>query len=215
MPNHWSPNFAIIAFLVVMSAVVFAWTYSVYFAPASATSTPTEVIPTVTPLKADSMFVPSPIVIVPTATSTATPTREATATKEPTKKATATATKESDKGESPNIVSASGNASGNASAGAGNADAGNAGSGNESSAGVTDTPGPGEISIDFTATDDIASLTVIVDGNNVFDGPLVNGDATGYITGANFEVHVSDPNALVLYKDGKSVQMGDSVFSLP
>jgi cytoskeletal protein RodZ len=218
MPNHWSPNFAIIAFLVVMSAVVFAWTYSVYFAPASATSTPTEVIPTVTPLKADSMFVPSPIVIVPTATATATPTKPATATKEPTKKATATATatKEADNAESPNIVSTSGNASGN-DAGAGNADAGNASSdsGNESSADVTDTPAPGEISIDFTATDDIASLTVIVDGNNVFDGPLVNGDATGYITGANFEVHVSDPNALVLYKDGKSFQMGDSVFSLP
>lgn len=216
MPNHWSPNFAIIAFLVVMSAVVFAWTYSVYFAPASATSTPTEVIPTVTPLKADSMFVPSPLVIIPTATATATPTQEATATKEPTKKATAkataTATKAANTAESPNIVSTSGNASGNASADSGNSssDAGNA-----SSADVTDTPGPGEISIDFVATDDITSLTVIVDGNKVFDGPLVNGDATGYITGANFEVHVSDPNALVLYKDGKSFQMGDSVFSLP
>jgi cytoskeletal protein RodZ len=216
MPNHWSPNFAIIAFLVVMSAVVFAWTYSVYFAPASATTTPTEVIPTVTPLKADSMYAPSPLAIIPTATATATPTREATATKEPTKKptakATATATKEAASNQSSNIASTSGNASGNTSADSGNA---SSDSGNASSADATDTPAPGEISIDFVATDDISSLTVIVDGNNVFDGPLVNGDATGYLTGTNFEVHVSDPNALVLYKDGKSFQMGDSVFSLP
>ncbi|MBN9074596.1 MAG: helix-turn-helix domain-containing protein, partial [Rhizobiales bacterium] len=128
MPNHWSPNFAIIAFLVVMSAVVFAWTYSVYFAPASATSTPTEIIPTVTPLKSDSMFVPIPLAIVPTETATAKPTRLATATKEPTKKPTqkATATKEAASTVSTNIVSTSGNAStdsGNSDAAAGNASA--------------------------------------------------------------------------------------------
>jgi cytoskeleton protein RodZ len=31
---HWAPNFAIIAFMVAMSAVIFAWLYSAYFAPA-------------------------------------------------------------------------------------------------------------------------------------------------------------------------------------
>ncbi len=63
MPNHWAPNFAIIAFLVVMSAIVFAWMYSAYFAPEEAQSTPTEVIPTVTPVDSDTLFLPSPAAI--------------------------------------------------------------------------------------------------------------------------------------------------------
>jgi cytoskeletal protein RodZ len=29
--SHWAPNFAIIAFMVVISAIVFAWMYSAYF----------------------------------------------------------------------------------------------------------------------------------------------------------------------------------------
>lgn len=218
MPNHWSPNFAIIAFLVVMSAVVFAWMYSVYFAPGDPTSTPTEVIPTVTPLNADSMFGPSPVLVLGTSTPTATATKEATATKQPTKKATAkatataTATAEPTQSASTDIVSTDGNASSNASGS--NASDGNASSAD--AAAPTDTPAAeGQITVDFVATGDISSLTVIVDGNNVFDGPLVNGDATGYITGKIFDVHVSDPNSLDIYKDGKSFQMGSSTFSLP
>jgi cytoskeletal protein RodZ len=210
MPNHWSPNFAIIAFLVVMSAVVFAWMYSVYFAPGDPTSTPTEVIPTVTPLNADSMFGPSPVLVLGTSTPTATATKEATATKQPTKKATAkataTATTEPTQIASTDIVSTDGNSSGNSSdSNASSADA----------SAPTDTPAAGQITLDFVATGDISTLTVIVDGNNVFDGPLVNGDATGYITGTTFDVHVSDPNSLDIYKDGKSFQMGSSTFSLP
>jgi cytoskeleton protein RodZ len=33
VPSRWAPNFAIIAFMVIMSAVIFAWMYSAYFAP--------------------------------------------------------------------------------------------------------------------------------------------------------------------------------------
>jgi len=40
-PTHWAPNFAVIAFMVVMSAVVFAWLYSAYLAPPSSLATPT------------------------------------------------------------------------------------------------------------------------------------------------------------------------------
>lgn len=40
-PTHWAPNFAIIAFMVVMSAVVFAWLYSAYLAPPAMPMTPT------------------------------------------------------------------------------------------------------------------------------------------------------------------------------
>ncbi len=41
VPSHWVPNFAIIAFMVIMSAVIFAWMYSAYFAPPD-NGTPTE-----------------------------------------------------------------------------------------------------------------------------------------------------------------------------
>ena len=243
IPQHFSPNFAIIAFLVVMSAVVFAWMYSVYFAPPGATSTPTEVIPTVTPLKSDSMFGPSPIIVPPTATPSVTATAEAPApTQKATKEATATATRKPNAGNaaSNNIVPVNGNTSGSNASTAGTsnsssgsaADANSSGSGStganatdasassgnasgNSVAGATETPAAGQMSLDFVATSNLTSLTVVVDGNNVFDSSLANGDATGYLTGSSFEVHVSDPNGLLIYKDGKSFQMGESTFSLP
>jgi cytoskeleton protein RodZ len=230
VPQHFSPNFAIIAFFVVMSAVVFAWTYSVYFAPPGATSTPTEVIPTVTPLQSDSMFGPSPIIIPNTPTPSVTATAAASPTAKPTKQATATATTKPDNGANTNtIVPTGGNSSdSNASAAnSGNADSStadaNASDANASAANsadtvdasATQTPADGQISLDFVATTDLDSLTVVVDGNNVFDSSLANGDATGYLTGTNFEIHVSDPNGLKIYKDGNSFQMGLSTFSLP
>lgn len=68
MPSHWAPNFAIIAFMVVMSAVVFAWFYSAFFAAGEPLPTPT-VVPTATQLAIG--IAPTPIV---------TPDRERTAT---------------------------------------------------------------------------------------------------------------------------------------
>ncbi len=72
MPRHWSPNFAIIAFMVVMGAVIFAWVYSITFSPEPAASTAPPAIPTVTPIPDDRLALPSPTAI-PTAT-TAPPT---------------------------------------------------------------------------------------------------------------------------------------------
>ncbi|MCA9877442.1 MAG: helix-turn-helix domain-containing protein [Thermomicrobiales bacterium] len=75
MPRHWSPNFAIIAFMVVMGAVVFAWVYSISFSPPPAASTVPPAIPTVTPIPEDRLALPSPTAM-PTATAappTATP----------------------------------------------------------------------------------------------------------------------------------------------
>lgn len=37
MPSHWAPNFAIIAFAVVLSAIVFAWGYSIWVTPSDTT----------------------------------------------------------------------------------------------------------------------------------------------------------------------------------
>lgn len=42
VPSHWAPNFAIIAFMVIMSAVIFAWMYSAYFAPPDPTGDASE-----------------------------------------------------------------------------------------------------------------------------------------------------------------------------
>ena len=84
VPTNFTPNFAIIAFLVVMSAVMFAWMYSAYFAPKEATSTPTEIIPTVTPVSADTLILPSPTPAPPTPTATATPSPEPTSEPVPT-----------------------------------------------------------------------------------------------------------------------------------
>lgn len=72
MPRHWSPNFAIIAFMVVMGAVIFAWVYSISFSPQPAASTVPPAIPTVTPIPEDRLALPSPTAM-PTAT-TAAPT---------------------------------------------------------------------------------------------------------------------------------------------
>lgn len=50
MPSHWAPNFAIIAFAVVLSAIVFAWGYSIYVTPPSEDPAATLVASTTTPL---------------------------------------------------------------------------------------------------------------------------------------------------------------------
>ncbi len=78
MPRHWSPNFAIIAFMVVMGAVIFAWVYSISFSPQPAASTVPPAIPTVTPIPEDRLALPSPTAL-PTATAVAP-----TATSQPT-----------------------------------------------------------------------------------------------------------------------------------
>ena len=68
MPNHFTPNFAIIAFLVVLSAIVFAWVYSVYRGPSDVLPTPT-MQTTVTPIATVDGAAPI------SATATATPAR--------------------------------------------------------------------------------------------------------------------------------------------
>ena len=76
MPRHWSPNFAIIAFMVVMGAVIFAWVYSISFSQEPVASTVPPAVPTVTPIPDDRLVLPSPTAI-PTATPTSSPTATA------------------------------------------------------------------------------------------------------------------------------------------
>lgn len=48
--SHWAPNFAIIAFMVFISAIIFAWMYSAYFKNPDALATRTVGVATVTPV---------------------------------------------------------------------------------------------------------------------------------------------------------------------
>jgi cytoskeleton protein RodZ len=48
--SHWAPNFAIIAFMVFISAIVFAWMYSAYFKSPETLATRTVGVATVTPV---------------------------------------------------------------------------------------------------------------------------------------------------------------------
>jgi cytoskeletal protein RodZ len=50
MPSHWAPNFAIIGFAVVLSAIVFAWGYSIYVTPPSGDPEATVATVATTPL---------------------------------------------------------------------------------------------------------------------------------------------------------------------
>lgn len=83
--SHWAPNFAIIAFMVVMSAVVFAWMYSAYFQRPDALATTTIGMPTVTAVPDSILALADDQATVATqgggvATTTPTPTPTATAT---------------------------------------------------------------------------------------------------------------------------------------
>lgn len=71
MPSHWAPNFAIISFSIVLSAIVFAWVYSALVQPPAETGEATQMVATVTPIASD---VPLPT----TAPATASPTPEPT-----------------------------------------------------------------------------------------------------------------------------------------
>jgi cytoskeleton protein RodZ len=87
MSAHWAPNFAIIAFMVVMSLVVFTWMYSAYFREADSLATGTVGVATVTPVSGSILaaVATQPTVAtqgggVATVTPTVTMTAEATAT---------------------------------------------------------------------------------------------------------------------------------------
>jgi cytoskeleton protein RodZ len=81
--SHWVPNFAIIAFMVVMSAVVFAWMYSAYFQETGSLATTTVGVATVTPVSGSILGVTTPVATIPVqggGMATTTPEPEPTAT---------------------------------------------------------------------------------------------------------------------------------------
>lgn len=81
--SHWVPNFAIIAFMVVMSAVVFTWMYSAYFQESASMATSTVGVPTVTPVSGSILALTTPVSTVAAqggGEATTTPAPDPTAT---------------------------------------------------------------------------------------------------------------------------------------
>jgi cytoskeletal protein RodZ len=187
MPSHWAPNFAIIAFMVVMSAVVFAWLYSAYFAPAEAISTPTEIIATVTPVDSEALILPSPTPKPPTPTPepSATPTEAPEPTPPPTEEveqAQPPAVEETAPLET--VVE------------------------EEEAVDAEPTPPPqteeGVASIQISASAEIY-IEVVADGETVYTGTLFAGQATEWFNAEQFQVYTTDGSNTV-FTNGKGDQ---------
>jgi cytoskeletal protein RodZ len=217
MPTHWAPNFAIISFSVVLSAIVFTWGYSAFVQPTDNQAEATEIIATVTPLAND--------VALPTeAPATATP--EPSPTPEPT--ATAVVAERVDTGRdlptseppvegesaAPPVTGAS---EGSEQAESQPTDSGD-GSDNqlrnqqerqgeesipaieallnrstspdEAPTSNTTAEGAYVTSIRVEAEDDI-TISIVADGLEVFNGPLADGEETEFYNASVFEVYTS------------------------
>ncbi len=71
VPSHWAPNFAMIAFVMVISAVIFAWLYSAFFAASdNRIATPSPAQPTPTQIDVSAAI----LALTPTATRPPEPT---------------------------------------------------------------------------------------------------------------------------------------------
>ncbi len=179
VPSHWAPNFAIIAFMVVMSAVIFAWMYSAYFAPSqsvatpttsaagfgTATTTPTEVAVAATPTS-------EPIVLAPTSTPTSASVNTPAPTKaQPT--STPTTAPTSTPVPTPTPPPA-----------------------------LTPTPMSSTHAFAITVTHDLW-VQVTVDGANAFTGVMPNGSSKSF-SGQQMTVSSGDAEFVIVSVDGKS-----------
>ena len=181
MPRHWSPNFAIIAFMVVMGAVIFAWVYSISFSQEPVASTVPPAIPTVTPIPDDRLALPSP-----TANPTATATPPATATAVPSPKvSTSLSAAAATAPQMTPIVNEPEPTSGPVAV--------------QQPAAV-----PGMATIRVIAQGDI-QVTVEADGAVVFSGWLGAGSSTEFFNAANFAVTTSD-GSLTLFENSATGQ---------
>lgn len=156
MPSHWAPNFAIIGFAVVLSAIVFAWGYSIYVTPPSEDpETASLVTSNTTPLGSDIN------------TATELPDAPIPPTIPPTEPPAPTATTEE-------IAQVSGRQ---------NED--RATEPPESQTEVVASENPYVTGITVVAADDI-EMTAVVDDQIVYEGVLAAGQMTDQFVGSNF-----------------------------
>ncbi|HYH10723.1 MAG TPA: helix-turn-helix domain-containing protein [Thermomicrobiales bacterium] len=198
MPSHWAPNFAIIAFAVVLSAIVFAWTYSAFVQPGEEPGTPTEIIATVTPFASD-VALPTPTPTTPIPTSE--PTQEATATQatELVETGRPIPTTEAGGGDNqldqdPNEPEAEIDTASVIDGIAIAAEGAEQTQAPETEATVEETSqaedGVYVTSIAVTAVDTI-SVSIVADGVPVWEGQLGPGETSDWVDGSEFEVMTS------------------------
>jgi cytoskeletal protein RodZ len=230
MPNHWAPNFAIIAFSVVLSAIVFAWVYTAYVAPSDAEREATPPLATVTAYPEQDIALPTKAVPTETPEATATTQTESeapAATEEPT--TSSGGDNQLNNQQADNATTAQPSEDGDGSEPSG--DNSRASSGEESddqeAEEPTEEPQPTEepeataeptqyvkqgeydTTIEVTAQSDIY-VSFYADGNLVFDGNLAAGESTGAIPGSSFEVYTTAGTS-TLFTNG----CGDEFFMAP
>lgn len=200
VPTHWSPNFAIIAFMVVMSAIVFAWIYSISFNDTPTVTSLPEVVPTVTPSADQSLSVPTPTVAVvqPLPAVEPQPGQVTTIAQPVQPLATQPAVSALPTVGIATVVPATGvNAQATAAAApptatpVGGLAQPTAAAAQQDQSTQAVPQGQGATTIRVTATGGIA-LYVVGDGNVLFDGWLEPGTTTQWFNANAFEVTTSD-----------------------
>jgi cytoskeletal protein RodZ len=174
MPSHWAPNFAIIAFAVVLSAIVFAWGYSIYVAPPGEDPTAT-VESSNTPL-ASNIDLPTEL-----------PATPAPPTPIPTEVPAPTATEEVVEEEVAGRQNQTGGDNQRNGEAAETPVVDEAGMETEV---ATEPEAPANefvTGMSITAVEDI-QLTAIVDGETVWEGALAAGEQTDQFVGSTFAV---------------------------
>jgi cytoskeletal protein RodZ len=175
MPSHWAPNFAIIAFSVVLSAIVFAWFYSAFVQPPLDEPTSTEVVATVTPFANDVALPTEP---PPTPTPTPSPAPEVAPTTAPERVETGRPLPTEPPSQGDNQLAQQADTTEQAPIEA-----------------ATEPPqaadtGAYVTSIAVSALDNIY-ISITADGVPVYDGDLAAGQTTDYFTGSDFEVYTT------------------------
>lgn len=175
MPSHWAPNFAIIAFSVVLSAIVFAWFYSAFVQPPMDEPASTEVVATVTPFANDVALPTEP---PPTPTPTPSPTPEVAPTTAPERVETGRPLPTAPPSQGDNQLAQQADTTEQAAI---------------EPAATEEQPvddGSYVTSIAVTAIDDIY-ITVTADGVLMYEDNLAAGQTTDYFTGSEFEVYTT------------------------
>lgn len=180
MPSHWAPNFALIAFVVVISAVLFAWLYSAFFAATSPTTMPTP-----------SVGVPTPTVIdvnsaIKALTSTATGTPAPTETPVPPTPVPPTATQAPPPPQQQAAPSAQ------------------AASSRPPAVEPTQAPPSGELHVVTIQAQEEAWVTVTIDGVVEFAGVMDAGETVNF-EGESIEIYTSNATNVYVWADGEDL----------
>lgn len=182
MPTHWAPNFAIIAFSVVLSAIMFAWVYSAFVQAPTEESTPTEIVATVTPFASDVALPTEPL---PTPTPSPVPEPSPTVAAERVETGRPIPTGEDGGGDN-QLIQSDAEAETDVETVENEAPAEEVSNSDD----AVQQDGGYVTSISVTAADTI-KLSVVADGVPVYEGQLGAGESTGFVDGSTFEVFTS------------------------